>query len=121
MSSGAQVSLTSVWHDNLARPSQRNVEFICAKRIVTISGDDYFGTIRWEDSDGTVAELANEATVAEGLKLLDGNMNSSLSFVQSAATKTQAHPSFREALSAQTVVHRAYESAALAGAPIRIC
>ncbi len=120
MASGAQVSLTSVWHDNLARPSQRNVEFICAKRIVTISGDDYFGTIRWEDSDGTITELSNEATVAEGLKPLGGNMNSSLAFVQAAANLSPAHPSFREALRAQTVVHRAYESAALAGSPVTI-
>jgi predicted dehydrogenase len=120
MVSGASVSLTSVWHDNLARASQRHVEFICAQRLVTISGDDYFGTIRWEDSDGTVTELSNEAVVSEGLKLLDGNMSSCLAFVRSAATKSSAHPSFRDALNAQRVVHRAYESAALGGAPISI-
>jgi predicted dehydrogenase len=111
MASGAIATLTSVWHDNLARPSQRHVEFICERRIVTVSGDDYFGPVTWEDADGALTTLQGDALLADGLPLLDGQMNSSVAFVLAAAHSTPAYPSFGDALSAQRLVHQAYAHA----------
>ena len=50
--SGAIGTLTSVWHDNLARPSLRRVEIFCERRYIVIEGDDWFGPVHWTDTDG---------------------------------------------------------------------
>jgi predicted dehydrogenase len=111
LANGGHALLSSVWHDNLARPSQRHVEFICERRIITVSGDDYAGPVRWEDHDGTVTSLAGEGLAAEALPLLGGQMNSTLAFVESVAHGTPANPTFDDALAAQLLVHRAYRHA----------
>ncbi len=110
LANGAHASLVSVWHDNLSRPSQRHVEFICEHRIVTVTGDDYFGPVTWQDEDGIVMSLQADALVDEALPLLDGQMNSSVAFVMAASEKTPAYPTFRDALEAQRLVHKAYDS-----------
>ena len=51
--SGAIGTLTSVWHDNLARPSLRRVEIFCERRYIVIEGDDWFGPVHWTDTDGS--------------------------------------------------------------------
>ncbi len=111
LANGAQASLVSVWHDNLARPSQRHVEFICERRIVTVSGDDYFGPVTWQDDDGIVTSLQDDALLEEALPLLDGQFNSAIAFVSAVAHDTAAYPSFADALAAQRLVHAAYDSA----------
>jgi predicted dehydrogenase len=111
MASGAHAVLTSVWHDNLARPSQRHVEFICERRVVTVSGDDYFGPVTWQDTDGITQVLENEELVSRGLALLNGQMNSTVAFVEAVASNTPAQPTFRDALAAQRLVHQAYDCA----------
>ncbi len=111
LENGAHASLISVWHDNLARLSQRHVEFICERRIVTVTGDDYFGPVTWQDEDGIVMSLQADALLDEALPLLDGQMNSAVAFVTSALDHSAAYPSFGEALSAQRLAHAAYASA----------
>jgi predicted dehydrogenase len=118
LANGAQASLVSVWHDNLARPSQRHVEFICERRIVTVSGDDYFGPVTWQDDDGIVTSLQDDALLEEALPLLDGQFNSAIAFVSAVAHDTAAYPSFADALAAQRLVHAAYESAERRSGPI---
>lgn len=115
---GAHASLVSVWHDNLCRPSQRHVEFICERRIVSVTGDDYFGPVTWQDEDGIVMSLQGDALVAEALPLLDGQMNSSVAFVTAASERRPAYPSFRTALDAQRLVHMAYEAAERESGPV---
>ena len=58
---GATGTLTSVWHDNLARPSLRRVEMFCERRHIVIEGDDWFGPVSWTDSDGTTGSIAGDA------------------------------------------------------------
>lgn len=111
LASGAHASLVSVWHDNLARPSQRHVEFICARRVVTVSGDDYSGPVTWQDEDGIVTSLQDDALLDEALPLLEGQDNSTVAFVTAVAHGTAAYPSFGDALEAQRLVHAAYDSA----------
>ena len=55
--SGAIGTLTSVWHDNLARPSLRRVEVFCERRYIVIEGDDWFGPVHWTDTDGADGSL----------------------------------------------------------------
>ena len=61
---GATGTLTSIWHDNLARPSLRRVEVFCRNRFVVIEGDDWFGPVHWTDGDGTTGSLEGEALAA---------------------------------------------------------
>lgn len=118
LANGAHASLVSVWHDNLARPSQRHVEFICEHRIVTVTGDDYFGPVTWQDENGIVMSLQADALVDEALPLLDGQMNSSVAFITAVSERRPAHPSFRTALDAQRLVHVAYEAAERESGPV---
>jgi predicted dehydrogenase len=120
LENGAQATLMSVWHDNLARPSQRHVEFICERRIVTVSDHDYFGPVTWQDDDGVVTSFQDEALIQEALPLLDGQMNSVHAFVQAAANGDPAYPSFGEALKAQHIVHAAYGAAERGSGPIPV-
>jgi len=48
--SGAGVSLTSIWHDILDRPSQRRIEAFCERRLVTLEGD-IFGPVSVHSDD----------------------------------------------------------------------
>ena len=59
--SGATFTLTSVWHDVLARPSQRRIELFCRNRLITLEGD-LFGPVHLH-SDTTSLTLADDALV----------------------------------------------------------
>ena len=61
---GAIGTLTSVWHDNLARPSLRRVEIFCERRYIVIEGDDWFGPVHWTDTDGAAGSLEGDEIVA---------------------------------------------------------
>ncbi len=56
--------LTSVWHDNLARPSLRRVEISASGASSTIEGDDWSGPVRWQDADGTPGHPGRPALTA---------------------------------------------------------
>ncbi|MFZ4518735.1 MAG: Gfo/Idh/MocA family protein [Microthrixaceae bacterium] len=51
LSAGGSVSLTTVWHDVLSRPSQRRVEVFCERATLTLEGE-FDGPLRRETSDG---------------------------------------------------------------------
>ena len=65
--SGATGTLTSVWHDNLARPSLRRVEIFCERRHIVIEGDDWFGPVTWTDHNGDGGSLARGRSDARRL------------------------------------------------------
>ena len=65
-------TLTSVWHDNLARPSLRRVEVFCEQRWIALDGDDWYGPVRWTDSNGCGGVLEGPEIVGRGEELLDG-------------------------------------------------
>jgi UDP-N-acetyl-2-amino-2-deoxyglucuronate dehydrogenase len=110
--SGALASLTSVWHDNLARPSQRHVEFLCERRIVTVTGHDYFGPVSWQDSDGTTGSLSASDLLDEARALLPAGPNADVAFVDAVLRGEAPFPGVAEALAAQRLVDACYRSAA---------
>ena len=117
---GATGTLTSVWHDNLARASLRRIEIFCERRLVELDGDDWFGPVRWTDSDGTRGELAGEALAAAASGLVDDGLNPDVAFVDAVRAGHHAWPDFTTAVDAHRVVDAIYRSAAGAGEPVGV-
>lgn len=117
--SGALVSLISVWHDLLERPSLRRVEVFC-ERAHFVLDDDVFGPVHWTRPDGDTGSLADEALVAE----LTANgivaRNPDAAFVEAVAAGAPAYPDVAEALRAHLLTDALYRSAASGGAPVAI-
>ncbi len=118
--SGATGTLTSVWHDNLARPSLRRVEVFCERRHVVIDGDDWFGPVRWTDSDGTTGSLGGDDLVAATVAMVDGSHNPDGAFVRAAVSGRPADPDMSVAIAAHRVVDAVYRSAALGGSAVDV-
>jgi len=123
---GATGTLTSVWHDNLARPSLRRVEVFCQRRFIVIEGDDWFGPVQWTDSDGTSGSLEGSELNEGAAPLLhsDGDgyadANPDAAFVRSAVGRSAAYPDVTIALAAHRVVDAMYRSAAADGAMVQV-
>jgi predicted dehydrogenase len=112
---GAQVSLTSVWHQLLDRPSLRRLEVICEHAFFTLE-HDVLGPVTWV--------RPGEAGALEGQELFDvvaerhggRNPNQDLGFVEAVASGEQGdHPDFAVALRAHQVVDGIYRSAGRGG------
>jgi predicted dehydrogenase len=115
---GAVASLTSVWHDNLARPSLRRVEVLCERRFVALAGDDWLGPVHWEDADGTTGSL--EGAPLEHEVPLAGPRNPADAFLVAAASGAPAWPDVHTALAAHRLADACYRSADLGGAPVEV-
>ena len=110
---GALGTLSSVWHDNLARPSLRRVEVFCRTRHVVVDGDDWLGPVTWTDTDGSTTTLGGDELVEAVAPLLAATgTNADGAFITAAATSTPASPDFATALRAHRVVDAMYRSAA---------
>lgn len=120
--SGALGTLTSVWHDNLARPSLRRVEVLCANRHVVVDGHDWFGPVTWTDGDGTTTELRDAELVDRAASLLDNgrSANPDADFVADVAAGRPADPDMSVAVAAHRIVDAMYRSAADRGRPVTI-
>ena len=110
---GALGTLTSVWHDNLARPSLRRVEIFCRNRHIVVDGDDWFGPVSWTNSDGSEGSVGGD-------DLTQSNDNPDGEFIHSIIEGRTASPGFDVALRAHQVVDAMYRSAAAAGSPITV-
>ena len=117
---GAVGTLSSIWHDNLTRPSQRSVEVFCENRTITMRGHEWFGPVEWHDSDGTSGSLANDELLTRTEPLAFGATNADVAFVHAVATHTQAFPDVNVALRAHMVVDAMYQSAAQNGTNVSI-
>jgi predicted dehydrogenase len=117
---GALGTLTSIWHDNLARPSLRRVEVFCERRHVIIEGDDWYGPVEWTDHDGATGSLGGEAIIEAVTPLVDGTLNPDGEFVRSIADDRPASPDFATALEAHRIVDAMYRSAELGGASVQL-
>jgi predicted dehydrogenase len=117
---GAIGTLTTIWHDNLSRPSLRHVEVFCERRTVVISGDDWFGPVTWSDADGSTGSLAGEELLERTRDLALVHPNPDAAFVLSALGASPAYPDFAVALEAHRVVEAMYESARRGGATVAV-
>lgn len=114
--SGAQATLTSVWHDVLSRPSQRRVEVFCRDAVLTLTGD-WSGPVSIESAGSTI-EL-EKAPLSDAVAALDGlGVNPDASFVSAVLGNERAYPDFRVALEAHRLADAAYRSAAAEGRPV---
>lgn len=117
---GAIGTLTTIWHDNLSRPSLRHVEIFCENRTIIISGDDWFGPVTWSDADGTTGSLDGDALLEKTQPIAAIHPNPDAAFVLAAMNNTAAYPDFSVALEAHRVVEAMYESARNNGASVNI-
>lgn len=111
---GAVGSLTSVWHDVLARPSLRRVEVFCERRQIVIEGD-WFGPVTWTDGDGTGGTLEGAALSAAVADAIPDDPNPDVAFVRAAAAGRPAYPDLAVGVVAHRVVDALYRSAACGG------
>ena len=116
---GATGVLTSVWHDNLARPSLRRVEVFCERRHIVIEGDDWFGPVSWTDADGTTGSLEGPALADAAAPMRDGSDNPDGEFVRAVLEGRDATPDLHTAVHAHRIVDAMYASAAQGGTVVR--
>jgi len=114
--SGAQATLTSVWHDVMSRPSQRRVEVFCRDAMLTVSGD-WSGPVSIESAESNLT--IEQTPLSEAAAAGDGLVpNADVAFVEAVRTGTPAYPDFPTALEAHRLTDAAYRSAASGGQPV---
>lgn len=117
--SGATGTLTSVWHDVLARSSLRRIEIFCERTWIALEGD-VSGPLRWSHDDGDEQVLEGESLLRflaeRGVtpESPDGR------FVRSVAAGTASTPSVTDALRPHLLADLAYRSAARGGETIAV-
>jgi predicted dehydrogenase len=114
---GGAGSLVSVWHDNLARPSQRRVEVFCERRFVSLE-NDWLGPVRWQDTNGDGGVFEGTDLYAAAADVLPANPHPDHGFVAAVANATPAYPDVAIALRAHVVADAVYRSAAANGAAV---
>ena len=107
---GALGTLASIWHDNLSRPSLRRVEVFCAHRHIVITGDDWYGPVRWTDTDGGSHSLADQALVDAVDLMRDGGANPDGEFVRCVIDGVAATPDFADAVEAHRIIDAMYRT-----------
>jgi predicted dehydrogenase len=122
MASGAQVGLTSVWHQLLERPSMRRIEILCEEAFFTLE-HDVFGPVTWTRNGDESGSLADEALFDAVISRNGGRLhNQDGAFVEAVASGLVApegdDPDVTVALRAHEVVDAAYRSAAGGAAPV---
>lgn len=111
---GAVGSLTSIWHDVDARPSLRRVEVFCERAWFCVEGD-WWGPLRWTDSDGTQGRIETEELVARAQEIRGEDLNPDGAFVRAIREGKPAYPDFRIGVRAHEVIDALYRSAAQGG------
>jgi len=117
LASGATVTLTSVWHDVLARPSLRRLEVLCRDRWIAVE-DDWTGPVTWQDPTGEPTTLSGAELLAECERRGIATPNPDGDFVTAAAAGAPAWPDVTVALRAHRLVDAVYRSAASGGSPV---
>ena len=115
---GAQVNLTSVWHQLLERPSLRRVEVICEHAFLTLE-HDVMGPVTWTRPGEQGALEGGELFSAVAARHDGHQPNQDRGFVEAVASgQPGPHPDFRTALRAHRVVDAVYRSAASGGTAV---
>lgn len=117
---GAVGTLTTIWHDNLSRPSLRHVEVFCENRTVIISGDDWFGPVTWSDADGSTGSLSGEELTTRTAPLAVTHANPDAAFVLASINNEPGFPDFSIARDAHRIVEAMYESARRNGSSVDV-
>ena len=119
LENGAVLSLVSVWHDILERPSLRRLEVLCERAFIVLK-HDWFGPVRWTFAGDEQGELEGEALVREVERRGALAPNPDVAFVDAVARGAAASPDFRSAVRAHAVVNAIYRSCTVDGAPMTV-
>ncbi|MCP3988675.1 MAG: Gfo/Idh/MocA family oxidoreductase [Actinomycetia bacterium] len=117
--SGAQATLTSVWHDVLSRPSQRRVEAFCQRAVLTLEGD-WNGPVWAETTNGPEDPIEGSRLSAFAANADKGGTNPDADFVAAVTEGRPAKPDFGLALEAHRLADAAYRSAQANGTPMNL-
>ncbi|UDY36912.1 Gfo/Idh/MocA family protein [Dermatobacter hominis] len=122
--SGASGNLASIWHDVLARPSQRRMEVFCENATVTLESDDV-GPVRRQTADDEVVVggddllpwlaargIAAPSSEEEFLRAVQAHLDGD--------TPERLRPDVVDALRAHVLADATYRSAAVGGDPVAI-
>lgn len=104
-------TISSVWHDNLSRPSLRRVEIFCERRYVSIDGD-WLGPVSWTDADGESGSLSGAGLIEATSDRVGRHANPDAAFLLAVADGAPSYPDARVALRAHEAVDAMYHSAA---------
>jgi predicted dehydrogenase len=122
---GALATLTSVWHDVLARPSMRQVEVFCEQAHYVLEGD-VDGPVRWtvdaasaehDNPFGTTGALQGDELRAIVRRAGLRARNPDAAFIDAVRAGTPAYPPLATAVAAHRLADAAYRSAAGDGDP----
>jgi myo-inositol 2-dehydrogenase/D-chiro-inositol 1-dehydrogenase len=121
LAGGAQISLTSVWHQLLERPSLRRLEVICEHAFLTLE-HDVLGPVTWVRNDGEHGSIEGEALVAAVAGRHGGVApNQDRGFAEAVRDGVPGpHPDFATARRAHEVVDAVYRSAAAGGQAVAV-
>jgi UDP-N-acetyl-2-amino-2-deoxyglucuronate dehydrogenase len=119
---GGVGTLTSVWHDLLARPSLRRVEVLCERAFYVLEGDA-LGPVRWTRDEATFGGVADGFVEGDALKkaITEAGLvarNPDGAFIEAVAAGQPAYPAFETALRPHALVEAVYRSADQQGAPV---
>lgn len=113
--SGLNATLTSIWHDLLDRPSNRQVEVFGSTLWAQLNGE-WAGQVQW--SRNATTETRSGHDVAKEVHDPRAGENPDGAFIRAVRDGTPAYPAMTEALRAHVVVDATYRSAAADGALI---
>jgi predicted dehydrogenase len=123
--SGLSISLVSVWHQVLTRPSTRRLEVLFEEAFVSLE-DDFSGPLTVQTSSGSELKECPPPAWVLAVPLPGGPrglavqpyLEENRAFVEAVATGHVPTPGLDEALSAHRVVDACYRSAAGGGVPV---
>jgi predicted dehydrogenase len=122
--SGATATLASVWHDVLARPSQRRVEVFCERAVVTLEGD-HDGPVRRLDDDGELVLAGDDLLrwlAGRGVELrsTEERFLAAVRAHLDGRTAPRVRPDVADALRAHVLADAVYRSAATGGGAVAV-
>ncbi|MGO8859848.1 MAG: Gfo/Idh/MocA family protein [Acidimicrobiales bacterium] len=117
------VSLVSVWHQVMTRPSTRRVEVACERGFLVLE-DDFNGPISVQTDDGVELRECPAPDWVMDVPVPSGSVGLAVrpyveenwAFVTAIVAGTRPSPGLEEAIAAHRVVDACYRSAAAAGA-----
>ena len=92
----------------------------CAHRHIVITGNDWYGPVRWTDTDGASHSLADQELVDAVTSMRDGDENPDGAFIRCVIDGVAATPDFGDAVEAHRLIDAMYRSAAADGSTIAI-
>jgi len=125
LADGLAVSLVSVWHQVMARPSTRRVEVLCERGFLVLE-DDFTGPISIQTDDGVELRECPAPGWVMDVPVPSGRIGLAVrpyieenrAFVDAVLGGSTPHPGLDEAIAAHRVVDACYRSAAAGGSVV---